>query len=905
VENVRMSELPTGTVTLLFSDVEGSTRHLLTLGPQYEQALADHRRLLRDAFARAGGREVNTQGDSFLVAFTGARDALAAAVDGQRSLAAHTWPGDRPLRVRMGIHTGEPVVREGDYVGLDVHRAARISAAAHGGQVLVSAATRQLLGDEPLPDVRLQDLGEHLLKDLPAPERIFTLQAPELQTEFPPPRALDATALPVKASSLVGRAREVETLVELIARDDVRLVTCTGAGGIGKTRLALQVAAGAAPTFRSGVVLVALAPVTDAVAVLPTIAASIGVRPTGRHELEGDLAAQLAGRPTLFVLDNFEQVSEAAPDVARLLERAPDVKVLATSRAALRVSGEHEFPVPPMPPEDAVSLFAQRATAVRPGFVLTESGEPAAAEICRRLDGLPLAIELAAARTRLLGVEELLARLTKGLDVLGEGPRDLPGRQRTLRATLDWSWDLLGPDEQKLFGEVAIFVGGATIEAIEAVCLCDDALRFVEGLVDNNLLQRTEGSPETRVALLETVREYALGRLDQRRDAVEIRRRHARWFADLARRAEPELTGEHQAEWLHRLARDHDNLHAALDFLLASGNAEEALGTGNALMRYWRARGHAVEARRWLDSALDRADEVDPRVRAGALWTAGRLAMAQSDLSAAERRYTEAKKLYASLENRRGESFTVAELGMVAFTRGDLDRAEALSEKSLELAREVGDDRAASAVLTNLAGIVSARADHERARALYEESLELRRRLGDPLLIANTLHNLSLDALAEHDVDRARAAAEECLAISRELGNLMHSAGALYCLGKAALIESDWPTADEYLRQGLELYDRLHENTGIGDCLKAMAEVAAAQEQPERAARIWGAVEGLGLGVPHEDDPDARAAFLSKGAVELGEDGFESARAAGRRLTLEAAVAEALADEGVWSAIRS
>jgi predicted ATPase/class 3 adenylate cyclase len=894
-----MSELPTGTVTLLFCDVEGSTRHLLKLGKRYEEALADHRRLLREAFARAGGREVNTQGDSFLVAFRRARDAMAAAIEGQRSLDAHSWPEDRPLRVRMGIHTGEPVVREDDYVGLDVHRVARISSAAHGGQVLVSDATQRLLGDDPLPDVHLRDLGEHLLKDLPAPERLFTLQAPELQAEFPPPRALDATALPVKASSLVGRAREIRTLLELIARDDVRLVTCTGAGGIGKTRLALQVAAGAGPTFRNGVVLVALAPVTDAAAVLSTIAASVGVRPASGNKLEDDLAAHLAGRPTLLVLDNFEQVREAAPDVARLLGRAPDVKVLATSRAALRVTGEHEFPVPPLPPEDAVALFTQRATAVRPGFVLTECGEPAAAEICRRLDGLPLAIELAAARTRLLAVEELLARLTKGLDVLGEGPRDLPERQRTLLATLDWSWDLLGPEEQKLFGEVAVFVGGATIEAIEAVCLCEDALRLVEALVDGNLLQRTDGAPETRVSLLETVREYALGRLDQRDDAVEIRRRHARWFADLARRAEPELTGERQAKWLERLSRDHDNLNLALEFLVASGNVAEALRTASALVRYWRARGHSVEAGRWLDAALDGAAEVDPAVRAEGLWTAGRLAMARSDLTPAEDRYTEARELYAYLGDRRSESRTVSELGAIAFKRGDLDRAEALGEEGLDLAREVGDDRAISFALTSLANAVSARSDHARARELYEEGLVRRRRLGDPLLIANTAHNLSLAALAERDLGRARAAAEECLAISRQLGNLMHNAGALYCLGKVAALESDWAGADQRLREALELYDRLHESGAISDCLKALAEVAAGDGRPERAARIWGAVEaqraGLGVGLPPESDSEIGLDLLSEAAAELGKDRFEAARAAGRGLTLEAAVAEALA----------
>jgi predicted ATPase/class 3 adenylate cyclase len=889
-----MSELPTGTVTLLFSDVEGSTRHLQHLGVQYQQALADHHRLLREAFARAGGREIDTQGDAFLVVFARARDAVAAAVDGQRALAAHSWPDDRPLRVRMGIHTGEPALTDEGYVGLDMHRAARICTAAHGGQVLLSRTTHDLLAADPLPDVHARDLGEHLLKDIQAPERLFSLEADGLPWEFPPPRALDATALPVKASSLVGRVQEVADLCQLLSREAVRLVTCTGAGGIGKTRLALQVAAEVAPAFHDGVVFVPLAPVAEPVLVLPTIAVTLGVRPSGRQRIEDDLAEHLASRTLLLVLDNFEQVNAAAPAVTRLLERAPRVTALVTARAPLRVSGEHEFPVPPLAGEDAVALFVDRARAVRPDFAPSAAVEVTAAEICRRLDGLPLAIELAAARSKLLSPDELLARLSQSVSVLAEGPRDLPARQRTLRATLDWSYRLLPPAEQELFADLAVFVGGATLEAIEAVSGRDDALALAGALVDNNLLQRTESPAGSRMTLLETVREYARELLEKRPEAEEVRLRHANWFADLAERAEPELRGERQAEWLKRLAGDHDNLRAALDFLLARGDVERALAAASALIRYWRAHGHAIEARRLLDAALDGGAAIGPATRAEALWAAGRLAMAQNDYAAAERRYAEASRLYASLDDRRGQSFAVAELGVIAFERGDLERAQALCEESLALARQIDDDRAVSAVLTNLANVVSADGDYARAGALYEESLALRRRLGDPLLVANTAHNLSLAALAERDFERARSAAEECLAIARDLGNLMHAAGALLCLGETAVLEADATAAGDYLREALALYARQGASHEIVECLNALAGLAALEGRHERAARLWGAVEASRAELGHAAELEIDLRLLPAAVAQLGETQFDAARASGRRLSLDGAVAEAL-----------
>jgi predicted ATPase/class 3 adenylate cyclase len=535
---------PSGTVTLLFTDIEGSTSLLHELGELYGDALATHRRLLREACARHGGSEIDTQGDAFFVAFASASDAVAAALDAQLALAAQRWPHDRELRVRMGIHTCEARQTGEGYVGVGVHRAARICTAGHGGQVLVSHTTRELLAEEPVGEVALRDLGPHRLKDLTQPERIFQLVAEGLDDQFPPLDTLDArpTNLPTQPTPLIGRERELAQVRDRLVSDEVAILTLTGSGGTGKTRLGLQAAADSLGRFPSGTFFVALAPLSDPELVVPTIAQVLGLRvPRGRALMQV-LAEYLAQRKLLLVLDNVEHVVAAARAVAKLVAAGPGLTVLATSREPLHVSGERVFPVPPLELPDvgadwesvvaneAVSLFVERAQSLRPDFELTEANAPAVAAICRRLDGLPLAIELAAARVSLFPPAALLGRLDERLEVLTGGARDRPARHKTLRATLDWSHDLLSEPRRRLFARLAVFVGGWTLEAAETVCNGDlDVFDGLASLFDKSLVRLEGSDEEPRFALLETIREYALEKLRESGEESERRDRHLAW----------------------------------------------------------------------------------------------------------------------------------------------------------------------------------------------------------------------------------------------------------------------------------------------------------------------------------------------------------------------------------------
>jgi predicted ATPase/class 3 adenylate cyclase len=546
-----MVELPTGTVTLLFTDIEGSTRLLRSLGDRYGAMLRAHRELLREAVGRHGGVEFGTEGDACFVAFPAAGAALAAAADAQAALAAADWPGGAGPRVRMGIHTGSPVVVDGDYVGLDVHRAARICSAGHGGQVLVSAATRRSAGPGHGRDLR--DLGHHRLKDLDRPEHLFQLVAPGLADDFPPPRSLPTPSnLPAVPTSFVGRGPELAEVCGLLDRPEVRLLTLTGPGGTGKTRLALEGSRALAARFPDGVWFVPLANVADPARVgLAVLEALRLPNPRGRDSIDA-VAEQLRDWAALLVLDNFEHVAEAGGWVAELLARAPRVSLLVTSRTVLGLTGEHEYPVSPLPDPEAATLFLQRAQAVRPRFRLDDDRTAATvAEICDRLDGLPLAIELAAARLRLLSLDELRRGLEERLPLLTSRARDLPERQRTLRNTIDWSYRLLAPAEQALLRRLSVFVGGCTMASAEAVAAGDDGpIEGLETLVEHSLVWLQEAGGSARYRMLATIREYAGERLVQAGERERLRRRHAEWVAERAHAAYLRLDAEDQMDSL-------------------------------------------------------------------------------------------------------------------------------------------------------------------------------------------------------------------------------------------------------------------------------------------------------------------------------------------------------------------
>jgi predicted ATPase/class 3 adenylate cyclase len=806
-------ELPSGTVTLLLTDIEGSTRLLHRLGDRYAETLADHRRLLRAAFARNHGAEVDTQGDAFFVAFPDALGCVRAAIESQRALAAHTWHEGGAVRVRMGIHTGEPSRTADGYVGMDVHATARICSAGHGGQILLSERTAELVANALAAEGHpLRDLGEHRLKDIATPQRLHQVVIPELPSDFPPLRtqATRPNNLPSAPTPFIGRAQEVAALRDLVLRHGVRVVTLTGPGGTGKSRLALRAASELLHRFADGVFYVQLGTLRSARLVPSAIAKSLGVREQRGATLVESIAEHLREKELLLVLDDFERVRAGARDVAALLRGCPRLEVLATSREPLRLSAEHELPVAPLGvPErgararfdeiarsEAVRLFVDRAEAVRAGFALTPENAPAVAEICRRLDGLPLAIELAAARSRTHPPHQLLTALASRLSVLTDGPVDLPERQQTLRDAIAWSYDLLEPAEKTLFNRLGVFVGGCTLAAAREVCDPRGELALEASLASlgaKSLISRgfsggegpdkvVRGEDEgdaVRFVMLDTLREYANEQLDAAAEGGALRERHRAWCLALAERAEPQLRAQQGSAWLERLEREHDNLRAAIGGALDAGAAELALRLGGALWFYWYQHGYWSEGRDWLERALERGASAPPRLRAQALYGVADLARHQDQTEDALAACEQALALHRAEADAAGEARALAQLGYIHQVRGDATLARDALEESLAVFRQLGDAERIAFTLIGLGALAHLAGDLEAARAAYEESLELGRKLGDANATATALVNLGEVVQLQGDGARAAALYGESLALYAELG---HRVAIAYCL---------------------------------------------------------------------------------------------------------------------------
>jgi predicted ATPase/class 3 adenylate cyclase len=813
--------LPTGTVTFLFTDIEGSTTLLRELGgDSYADVLAEHRRVLRNAVAANEGVEVDTQGDAFFIAFSRASDAVSAAAAAQDALA------DGPVNARMGIHTGEPVVTDEGYVGMDVHRAARVMAAGHGGQVLISSAARDLLDERFV----LRDLGAHRLKDLSAPQHLFQLGL----GEFPPLKTLHQTNLPVQPTPLIGRQAELEQAGTLLREN--RLVTLVGAGGSGKTRLALQLAADAVEDFEDGVFWVPLQALADPSLVETTIAQAVGA--------SDGITEFLRGRQTLLLLDNLEHLVESAPALGELLRETSGVKVLATSREPLKLGGEQRFPVEPLPAPDAVTLFLERARAVDHDF----APSPAVEEICHRLDGLPLALELAAARVSMLSPDDLLARLDRSLPLLTGGARDVPERQRTLRATIEWSYELLGHAEQRLFRGLAVFAGSFDLDAATAVCEAD--LDTLQSLVDKNLVRRWGSG---RFGMLETIHEYARDLLAGSGEVAEIGRRHAHHYLAVAGSANmtADAVGRQNPE-LVRLEKA--NLRAALAWAVAHTDVDLGLRVAVSLENHW-VHADPFEGAQWFETLLANANGIDAKLRADALRAQSGVVYIVGEFERGVRLYEESLALYRAVGDEWGEGHMLHRLAANAQHGGDLDRAVALSNEALEISRRLGDRKGEAIGLGTLGNVAARKGDTDRAIELLTRSEEL----------------------------------------AGETGFLWWQAGNLLHLGEIA-VESGRPMdAERWLRKGLLLTHHLGDRQQLVYGLALLARLAAEQGSAERAGRLWGAVEaeeqrGVIGQWENERDDYARKA-LARGGREL-----ERGREAGRRLSLDEAVEIALAE---------
>jgi predicted ATPase/class 3 adenylate cyclase len=826
-----MTRLPTGPLTFLFTDVEGSTK-LWERNPEaMSKALSHHDELIRNAVEANDGFIFKTVGDAFYVAFSAAAEAVQAAIDAQKSLLSEEWEETGPLKVRIALHTGTAEERGGDYFGPTLNRAARLLSAGHGGQVLLSLSTQELVGDQLPLGVELRDLGVRRLKDLFGPEHIFQLTAPDLPASFPPLKTLDVRLnnLPIQPTPLLGREREVAEIADLLRHADVRLLTLTGTGGTGKTRLALQSAAELIDDFEDGVFLVALAPISDSELVASTVAGALSVSESAGRALKEDLREYLSTKELLLVLDNFEQVVDAAPLVGELLSGCPGLKVLATSRTLLRIYGEHEYAVSPLelpdpshlPPietlrqYEAIRLFTERARAAKADFSLTNENAPAIAEICARLDGLPLAIELAAARIKLLSPQAMCSRLSNPLKFLTGGARDLPERQRTLRGAIAWSHALLNEGEQVLFARLSVFSGGCALEAVEAICdavgdFLVDVLEGLSSLVDKSILRQEEGvEEEPRFVLLETIREYARERLELSGEAAEIRRLHAEYFLALAEQGESKLREPEEVAWLERLDVEHDNMRAALSWTLQSEEAELGMRLARALWRFWWMRGHYGEGRRWLEEALTK-DGRAPAARAKALEAVGWLADDQGDIDRAVAAAEEGLRISARAKIESSVTLSFLRiLGSAAYVRGDHDQAARLYEESLTLSREAKDDRSVASSLLQLGNVSGDRGDHEEAKEFYKEGLALSRELDDKALLASALISVGAEYLLQGDHEQGAMLNEEAAGLYRERGNRGGLQYALDNLGWAALMRGNLQQAEALHRESLALSRQL------------------------------------------------------------------------------------------------
>ncbi len=857
---------PSGTVTLVFTDIEGSTRLLDDLGQDgYRDALADHREVIREAFGRYGGYEVDNQGDSFFYAFATATGAVGAVREAMAAL------DGGPIAVRVGVHTGEPGLDPPKYVGLDVHTAARIMAVGHGGQVVVSQSTRDLLDDS----FALSDLGEHRLKDLSGPRRLYQLGA----GRFAPLKTLHRTNLPVPATAFVGRERELDELA-VILREGKRLLTLIGPGGVGKTRLALQAVAEAADSFPDGVWWVPLASLRDPGLVLSSVALALGVPEQHGRGLEETLIDVLSAGKAILLLDNLEHLLPAAAASVATLRDAGGATVVVTSRERLQLSGDHVYTVAPLAAPEAVELFFARTAAL--GFDAVDADS--VAELCSRLDNLPLAVELAAARAGLLAPAEILSRLGGRLDRL-KGGRDADPRQQTLRATIAWSHDLLDRSERELFAAFAVFTGGATIDAVEAVCNVD--LDVLTSVFDKSLVRRTG----ERVWMLETVREFASEQFAAGSFADEVADRHAEYYLALAETLDRELHGPGQVQALERFASERENVRAAVERLL-DRDSSKALRLVAALWRFWFMRSHYQEGRELLAAALEQAPVEATEARATALVGAGLLATQQGDNEVALGLLEEG----LACARAAGSTLTEAQaLSLLSFfTRFGRDEQIRLGEEAIAKARASGDRRLLGGMTGNLSSVMSRLGETEKAIALTEEAYRLLRGSGDVFGLGIAASGLAAVALEERDFAAARARLNEALELARLIEDMRGIGFAQEGFGWLELFQGNLVRAISYFEEAAAIARRLGGRRSSAEAIWGLAQVAAAAGDADRAARLAGAADAYGGPAGFDPTESFPCGHVDTARAALGEPAWQKAWADGAELDFDAALGLAI-----------
>jgi predicted ATPase/class 3 adenylate cyclase len=863
--------LPTGTVTFLFTDIEGSTRLWQAFPAAMGEALSRHHALLQQAVNAHNGYVFQIVGDAICAAFRTAADGVAAALGAQHALARESWGETGPLRVRMALHTGSTEARAGAYrsgeyaSGLTLSRTSRLLSAGHGGQILLSHATEELVRDDLPAHVGLRDLGERRLRDLVRAEHIFQIVGPDQPSEFPPLKTLDAMPnnLPVQVTSFVGREREIRDVTGLLG--ETHLLTLLGPGGTGKTRLSLQIAANLIETFVDGVWFVELAPLYDPVLVPQTVASAVSVREEAERPLITTLTEHLRARSMLLIFDNCEHLVDACARLAdALLRSCPRLKVLASSREALRTAGEVTYRVPSLslpdpqhlPPlerltdYEGVRLLVERASAVKPGFKLTDANAAAAVQICHRLDGIPLAIELAAARLKVLSPREIAEHLDERFRLLTAGSRTVLPRHQTLRGLIDWSYELLSEPERAVLRSVSVFAGGWNLAAAEAVDA--DALDLIGRLVDKSLVVADEEGGETRYSLLETIRQYGLEKLREAGEEPVIRSRHRDFYLALAESAAPHLQGQDQATWFRRLENAHDNLRAALRWSFDHGNIEASFRFGAALDLFWDTHGHITEGRQWLEQMVARSGELPApatarslRAHAGALGGAAHMALRQSDFARAKALYVESLELWRAVGDRGAIAEVLNNLGDLVRQLGDRRQGKAMIEESLTLFREVADKRGIAHALSNLADIFLADGDQLQAKRLFEESLPLFQATADRRGLSHGLNNLGGILTREGDYARAEARYRDSLRLAEELEDKHAIATAQRGLGEVARHQRRFGDSLGLYRQSHQTFLSLDDKYCAGKSLLGLGWLAHETADLERATSL--AQEALAL----------------------------------------------------------